>query len=228
MEDWRQSRAFQACGELGEARFYSCRKQLQVSARSGILHIIGYVAESLSRLSHRTGDNGEPVIQHPTHILDTIEAIQYLQSKYLGRKLFLIGHSAGGHIIFSIALKPQFQVNNIDGFIGVEGIYDIPLLLDTFPDYSDFIEQAFGKDSSKYKEASVVGFKPVPVSSPITLLYSPDDELVDPGQHLSMEKFLKSENIPVTVSTELIDKHDECLITDKLTELVTEFVQQHI
>lgn len=186
------------------------------------------VAVNNYRLSHKTKDNDQPSIQHPTHIVDTMEAIEYLKSEYPGRKLFLVGHSAGAHIILSIALKPQFQVNNIDGFIGVEGIYDIPLLLDTFPGYIDFIEQAFGKDISKYKEASVVEFKPVPVTSPISLLYSPEDELVDPGQHESMETFLRSESIPVTVSTDLLDKHDECLKTVKLIKLIKDFAQQHI
>ncbi|GAB5588687.1 hypothetical protein Unana1_03587 [Umbelopsis nana] len=186
------------------------------------------VAVNNYRLSLKTANNVVPVIQHPDHIRDTMDAVKHLQGRYSGRKLFLVGHSAGAHIILSIALKPEFQLDGIDGFVGVEGIYDIPLLLTTFPDYRDFIEQAFTADETTYTTASVVGFKAGSMKSPIALLHSPDDELIDPGQHQSLYNWLQTQNIAATVNTRLSGKHDECLTTYKMTEVVSEFIRNHI
>ncbi|CAO3672160.1 unnamed protein product [Umbelopsis vinacea] len=157
-----------------------------------------------------------------------MDAVRYLQRRFKGRKLFLVGHSAGAHIILSIAFKPEFQMDGIDGFIGVEGIYDIPLLLKTFPDYRDFIEQAFTDDETAHTNASLVGFTIGPIQSPIALLYSPDDELVDPGQHQSMFRWLQSQNILATVVPNMCGKHDECLTTSEMTDAISDFVRINV
>jgi hypothetical protein len=154
--------------------------------------------------------------------------VRYLQNQYRGRKLFLVGHSAGAHIILSIALKPEFQMTGINGYVGIEGIYDLPLLLKTFPDYFDFIEQAFTEDQTEYIKASLVGFTPGPVQSPIALLYSPEDELIDPGQHESIFSWLKSHNILATVNTKLHGKHDECLTTPQMIDAIGDFVRSQL
>ncbi|KAI9286122.1 Alpha/Beta hydrolase protein [Umbelopsis sp. AD052] len=180
------------------------------------------------RLSHKSENNGPPIIQHPSHIKDTMDAVRYIQSRYEGRKLFLVGHSAGAHIILSIALKPEFQLTGIDGYIGVEGIYDIPLLLKTFPDYLDFIQQAFTDNQAEYSKASLIGFTPAPIHSPIALLYSPEDELIDPGQHESIYSWLKFHDIVATVKANLHGKHDECLTTSEMTDAIGDFVRNQL
>ncbi|PIA16228.1 alpha/beta-hydrolase, partial [Coemansia reversa NRRL 1564] len=93
-------------------------------------------------------------IRHPGHLNEVIKAVKFLvtDQDYPGRsivdsrRVFLVGHSAGAHMSALMALAPQpaFQyLGNIRGVVGVGGIYNIPKLLKSNPDYSDFIDMAF-------------------------------------------------------------------------------------
>lgn len=73
--------------------------------------------------------------------------------------MLLIGHSAGAFMGLSVVLKPAtgtralFVVDPVvrkavAGLVLVDGIYDLPDLLAEYPDYSGFVEDAFGKDPS--------------------------------------------------------------------------------
>lgn len=44
--------------------------------------------------------------------------------------------------------------NAIQGMIGVDGIYDLVELLDEYPTYAYFVEDAFGKDVTQYEAVS--------------------------------------------------------------------------
>ncbi|KAJ2082612.1 hypothetical protein H4R24_001442 [Coemansia sp. RSA 988] len=99
----------------------------------------------------------EDSIRHPGHLHEVIKAVKFLvtDQDYPGRsiidsrRVFLVGHSAGAHMSALMALAPQpmFQyLGNIRGVVGVGGIYNIPKLLKTNPDYSDFIDMAFLKE----------------------------------------------------------------------------------
>ncbi|KAJ1897927.1 hypothetical protein LPJ71_006267 [Coemansia sp. S17] len=107
-------------------------------------------------LSQRTPDS----IRHPAHLHDTIKAVQFLvSSDYPNNHLinrnniYLLGHSAGAHLASLMVLSDQLDcIASIRGVLGVGGIYDIPGLLELYPDYADFIDMAF--DPAQYQEAS--------------------------------------------------------------------------
>ncbi|KAJ2819662.1 hypothetical protein GGI24_004716 [Coemansia furcata] len=107
-------------------------------------------------LSQRTPDS----IRHPAHLQDAIKAVQFLvHGDYPGKQLvnsdstYLIGHSAGAHLATLMVLSDQLDcIASIRGVVGVGGIYDIPGLLELYPDYADFIDMAF--DPAQHQEAS--------------------------------------------------------------------------
>ncbi|KAJ2356050.1 hypothetical protein IWW50_000901 [Coemansia erecta] len=102
-------------------------------------------------------------VRHPSHMDDTMAAVQFLVTDqcYPGRSIidhsqvFLVGHSAGAHLsaLMALAPHPSFEyLSNVKGVMGIGGIYDIPKLLKSNPEYSDFIDMAFNKD--QYEQAS--------------------------------------------------------------------------
>ncbi|KAJ2028151.1 hypothetical protein IWW57_002295 [Coemansia sp. S610] len=108
-------------------------------------------------LSQHTPDS----IRHPAHLQDAIKAVQFLvhNRDYPARHLvdtnnvYLVGHSAGAHLASLMVLSNELDcIASVRGVLGVGGIYDIPGLLELYPDYSDFIDMAF--DPTQYREAS--------------------------------------------------------------------------
>ncbi|KAJ2896390.1 hypothetical protein GGI21_001681 [Coemansia aciculifera] len=112
-------------------------------------------------LSQRTADS----IRHPAHLHDAIQAVQFLANAnqtYPGKHLidtsniYLIGHSAGAHLATLMVLGAAGDkldcLASIRGVLGAGGIYDIPGLLELYPDYADFVDMAF--DPTQYQEAS--------------------------------------------------------------------------
>ena len=117
----------------------------QSFARSGIgMVIINY------RLS--------PQVRHPAHIQDVARAFAWTRThiaKYGGdpARLFLFGHSAGGHLVSLLATDPEYlkaekQIpSNIRGVISVSGVYSIS---PTFPVFRPI----FGTDVTACRDAS--------------------------------------------------------------------------
>ena len=111
---------------------------------------------------------------------------------YDSRRIFLIGHSCGAHIISSIVLSspepsltPSSHIlGSIRGVVLSEGIYDLDLLLTSFPSYRNwFVAAAFG-DKDSFDEYSVTKF---PLRSGTErihwlIIHSPNDTLVDVKQ----------------------------------------------
>ncbi|KAI9302992.1 Alpha/Beta hydrolase protein [Cunninghamella echinulata] len=187
------------------------------------------VAVTNYRLSLRDKPNEPPKVQHPCHIQDTYEALTYLHQYrpkpvYDQNKIFLLGHSAGAHIATMLLLEPtQYSIPYVKGIIGADGIYDLPLLLKTFPTYMDFISQAFGDDTSNYLSAS-----PISKSSsslvPVLILQSLEDQLIDIGQAESILNHLKKLNINAILDTTLKGDHYDMIKTKEFTLAVSQFV----
>lgn len=109
--------------------------------------------------------------------------------------MYLLGHSAGAHILSSIFLDssaafpsltpPPAVLKAARGIVMTEGIYDIDLLLAKFPDYRQwFIAAVFG-DRASYADASTTGLA-LREGSPENLrwlvIHSKGDTLVDQPQ----------------------------------------------
>lgn len=173
-----------------------------------------------------------PVVKHPVHTDDIHTALQLLLSPFrlshiLGMdptpsfeysSVWIAGHSAGAHIAATLVLSASHfapspesdherdpsMLSRITGVIGIQGIYDIDLLLENFPSdfYRGFIEQAFGDhsgpDSGREGTENVLPYEDVSAAKyglPLSgtadkldwvIIHSPEDDLVDLAQAETM------------------------------------------
>ncbi|KAJ6455671.1 Alpha/Beta hydrolase protein [Mycena sanguinolenta] len=118
----------------------------------------------------------ENQFRHPGHAEDILRFLEFLASGEIpqikfnprGRGLYLLGHSAGAHILSSIFLDSSAVTPTLTpspavlqatrGIAMTEGIYDLDVLLARFPSYREwFIAAAFG-DRESYADASTTRF----------------------------------------------------------------------
>ena len=89
----------------------------------------------LAAISYRLS----PKVRHPEHIRDCARAFAWLHRNVKEHdgdpdRLFIMGHSAGGHLAALLALDRKFlkeqkvPVQAIKGVIPMSGVYDIPVL----------------------------------------------------------------------------------------------------
>lgn len=165
-------------------------------ARQGVMvAIINY------RLS---GDGG---VRHPAHAQDAAAAVAWLRrgAAELGfdkSRIFIAGHSAGAHIAALLAYDPSLlsavgeRPDIIRGYIGLEGIYDLPELVRRFPSYrTDFLQVAFGGDETAWRGASPQHLA-MTHRRPWLLVHSQNDELVDVEQSRHFKVALESKSVP--------------------------------
>ena len=126
-------------------------------------------------------------------------AISWLQKKYdISENYVLVGHSCGATLALQTVMgiwdaqekngqvKTAFKAPR--AIVGVEGIYDIPLLLETYrhvPIYEQFIRGAFGDENKTWCEASPTSgnfTSSWPEGEVVVLAQSKDDELVNFAQ----------------------------------------------
>ncbi len=99
-----------------------------------------------------------PTIKHPEHIRDIARAFAWTHgniAKHGGdpNRLFLVGHSAGGHLVALLATDEQYlkaegrNINDIRGVVGLSGVYSIP------PGKTDV--HLFGSSSDSVRLASI-------------------------------------------------------------------------
>lgn len=166
----------------------------------------------------------DPTIKHPDHLLDIGQAIEYLYKtpnpSYNHEKIYLIGHSAGGHIATSLILDTCLPYHNyLAGIISISGIHDIPLLVKTFPSYLDFIQQAFGLDN--HYEASPVSKQSSQLKGkPIIIAQSLQDTLINTEQANVMVQHLKAMGANVTLNTTITGDHYEIMNKQNLIPLI--------
>ncbi|KAG1877886.1 alpha/beta-hydrolase [Suillus subalutaceus] len=209
----------------------------------------GYaVAVPNYRLSPRetTEDNA---ICHPDHAKDVLRFLEFVitwggpygTSAYNSNRLCLMGHSCGAHILSSIfleatqgddPLRPSAELlESTKAIIMSEGIYDIDLLLSSFPTYRAwFIEAAFGRQST-YEEASVTKMNPR-VEYPHLqwlIVHSKGDTLVDEAQSEAMYQHLLRSVPHITRNFgELIEEHNDILKGVEFVKLVGQYIIDNV
>ena len=147
---------------------------------------------------------------HPAPVADLSAAIEALSNSSLPARslgpdrnlncdvnsIFLVGHSAGAHMIGFWATNHRSAA--VKGFIGIEGIYDLPALVKKWPKYRDqFVSQEFGNENL-WAQASPSQLS-LQSKAPWLLLHSESDELVDIEQSISFMTHLKKEKCAVTL-----------------------------
>ncbi|PGH20803.1 hypothetical protein AJ80_03430 [Polytolypa hystricis UAMH7299] len=153
---------------------------------------------------------------HPNHLNDVRQAIAFLQSTYsFDEQYILAGHSCGATLAFQAVMGTVAGVGDGDydasvsvseivqplAIVGVEGIYDLRRLRDSFSQYGiyqEFIEGAFGKDEDVWDGASpskvegAAGVEEGWKNGRLAILaQSKGDELVDASQLKDMSRALE-------------------------------------
>jgi kynurenine formamidase len=145
--------------------------------------------------------------RHPTHIEDVLTAISWIQYRFdFQNNYILSGHSAGAMLAFQAVMggwsSPRLPAETIAlpvGIVGICGIYDLSLLVRNHPEqplYRSFVEEAFGKDETRWAAASPVTGKfhnIWPEGKAAVIAPSRDDELVEFTQSETMSDHLWAE-----------------------------------
>jgi len=175
-----------------------------------------------------------PETVHPGHAEDVASALAWLGKKageygYDPHRVTLVGHSAGGHIAATIATDPKLlALVKPAGFVGLEGIYDVPDLARRWPTYPDwFLKKAFGADQTAWPKASPTRLKLVS-HSPWLVVHSKGDELVDMGQADGFAKHLHQSGVKVEVLRPEGKSHDSVVTSlanpdDEVTKAIVKF-----
>jgi acetyl esterase/lipase len=185
-------------------------------------------------------------IRHPDHAKDILRFLEFVitwggpcgTSVYNPNRLCLMGHSCGAHMLSSIFLEPTTQADDTlrpsaellkstTAIIMSEGIYDIDLLLSSFPAYRAwFIEASFGRRST-YRDVSVTKMIPRAECHQLRwlIVHSKGDTLVDEAQSEAMYQHLLR-NVPHITKNfgELIEEHDDILKGVEFVKLVGQYI----
>ncbi|KAJ7046700.1 Alpha/Beta hydrolase protein [Mycena alexandri] len=183
--------------------------------------------------------------RHPGHAEDILRFLEFLTSwegtlNTTGRGMYLVGQSAGAHILASIfldspSLTPSPAVLRATrGIVLVEGIYDIDLLLARFPAYRDWFIAAAFDDRQSYLDVSTTR---LPLRNDESaqirwlVVHSTGDTLVDLPQSESMYEHLRAlygeaASTQVARTFDQLDmEHDDVLDAPLFIEIVRAFLE---
>ncbi|KIW23204.1 uncharacterized protein PV07_11424 [Cladophialophora immunda] len=181
----------------------------------------------------------------PDHVHDVLTAIAHLQNKYgFGDQYLLVGHSVGATmaVLSTIAAHRSFSKGNPADLpkieppmavLGVSGIYDFPLLHESFADYigmtrnaipdeaDDVLASPARYDAKDYVDAWAATGKKKRV---LVIAHSKDDGWVDWKQVEAMQKvFAGSGSVIDCEVSELKGQHND--IWEKGAELARAIAQ---
>jgi acetyl esterase/lipase len=184
-------------------------------------------------------------IRHPDHAKDVLCFLKFIMAwggpegidVYDPNRLCLMGHSCGAHMLSSIFLEanqaedplrpPLELLKNTKAIVTSEGLYDIDLLITSFPTYRAwFIEAALGRRSS-YEEVSVTKMTPRVEYNHLhwLIVHSKGDTLVDEAQSEAMYQHLLHTIPHVTKNfDELKEEHNAILKGREFVEIAGQYI----
>ena len=172
---------------------------------------------TLASLNYRLS----PAARHPDHQQDVITALKYLVATYGMKEFLLVGHSAGACLAFQVG-----HVLGCKGIIGAEGIYDLPELLEEYPEYRDIVEGAFGVDKVVWKEASPTNMVQHLSNSTVQLIQSKEDELLSHRQTDLMQSILQKASMTGRDIAWIHGTHDGAITNEEFYTTVHNFIEQ--
>ena len=140
-----------------------------------------------------------PSVKHPRHCEDIADAVQWI-SENIGQyggdagRLYLSGHSAGGHLCAYLFTHPEMLENRgvdthcIKALIGISGVYDLPEFAKWKLARETMVKPAFGKDPAGWKEASPY-YAGSTLPAPMLLLNAQYDTGLEKQSRAMIEKF---------------------------------------
>jgi len=175
-------------------------------------------------------------VVHPMHARDVLDAINFilsdpsLQDAFDHSTIHIAGHSCGAHIVTSIFLDSSFLspsqslISAVKSISLSEGLYDLDLLLSTWPDYRSYVQPAFG-DHLDFRKFSTVHYPLRDHSHHIRwfIIHSTGDKLVDLPQSMSIYQHLLDLGTDVSKDwTSLNGNHDEILTTETYPNIIAQ------
>jgi arylformamidase len=140
---------------------WSRHDKAEVSYKPKFLNEHGVIFSSINyRLS--------PPAKHPDHVDDVASAIRWMRdhAKEFGgdpQKIFLMGHSAGCHLVTLVTLDPRYLAKvdlrpaDVRGVVAWSGgAYDLVQKVNDGGMYADYIKKAFGDPEDAWRDASPV------------------------------------------------------------------------
>ncbi len=119
-----------------------------------------------------------PAAQHPAQVNDVAQAFAWIIAHAAefggdGKKVILLGHSAGCHLVTLVALDPRplarvgLKPSDLRGVVSWSGgAFDLPEKVREAGMYAGYIRATFGPDEAAWRDASpmahVGDFKPLP------------------------------------------------------------------
>lgn len=108
-----------------------------------------------------------PAHRHPAQAEDVAAGVVYLMKNaekygFDGKRVFLAGHSAGGHLASLVALdrryleKQGLSPSALAGVASISGLYDLAPAWDISDNQKQAMEKTFGRDPAVLKQASPV------------------------------------------------------------------------
>ncbi|GAA6003394.1 hypothetical protein JCM10207_000312 [Rhodosporidiobolus poonsookiae] len=135
-------------------------------------NLLKHVGLPLAILEYRLA----PASPHPAQIEDVLAGLSLLTdpllpvesgaAKWDRSRLIVAGHSAGAFMAATLVLSPPASSSSsgstiqpafsvppairraVAGIVCIDGIYDLPSLLDEYPSYHYFVDDAFGTDAA--------------------------------------------------------------------------------
>ncbi|ORY38602.1 alpha/beta-hydrolase [Rhizoclosmatium globosum] len=213
------------------------------------------------RLSTRSPGEKVSPVRSPAHSQDVGAGVAWLLAatqfggdseaakalnKWNPSSFFVVGHSGTSQFA---TIPASVWMPKLQGYIGVEGIYNIPLIAKTFPSYSEwFLTGSFGLQDDPNNNEWITGspslvkqFNPPLISSPFRaphlVIHSQEDELVDVAQskewydHLcsfraSLPSVEQEEWTLEYEVTKLGGKHDDILCSDPFYDYVISWIKK--
>ena len=161
----------------------------------------------------KTSDYEMRDAKHPDYVNDVLKAVRDLQRRHrFGERYLLLGHDCGATLAMQVAISRRWTrsgplSDSVSGeaddniiippiaILGIDGIYDIPLLRNKnigLSMYQTLIEGAFGNNEQEWAAASPASWtnyaKSWKEGRLVILAHSREDELVDWGQVEAMER----------------------------------------
>jgi acetyl esterase/lipase len=194
-----------------------------MGSKDRFVYLRGHKGGDLGRFFARNGIGTvqinyrlSPAVRHPEHVKDVARAIAWVKqnaARYGGDpdRLFVCGHSAGGHLVSLLATDPQYlqavgmKPADLRGVLAISGVYS---LTGTLPEHAGpipppadgkpigpgvFFRRVFGEDPADHLKASPLTH--VHAGLPPFLVASADHDLLTlADQAETFVKALKGKN----------------------------------
>lgn len=173
-----------------------------------------------------------PAVQHPAHVQDVAKAIAWMvrnAAQYGGdpQRIYLVGHSAGAHLVSLAALDPTYlnaeglNASVIRGVVGIAGAgYDLDAYYANTPLASIFMP-AFGKDPTQWAAAAPVRYIQ-PYAPPFLLAHDLNDTSAPVSSTQTFAAALAREGVPVQL--ELVPGEDHMSVLAKMMPDVQSYI----